>query len=242
MSTELVRIDPASFSLEAVTNMRQEALAAGFEVEKVSCPSEQDAAVIAQTGLKRVLKLVEDERVKAKAPAIKYGREIDAAALAFCASVDAEYKRLGMLIKGYQTEQQRIAFEEEQRRQEAIRKAEAERLEAEAKAARARSDAGRAKAQAEAEAAAARAAQAQAAIPVAPAKSEGQIVKRVWKFEVVDVWKLTRSCPGFVEPVPRKREINEAIANGMRDIPGLRIWEEVETGVRLGRAPAAIDV
>lgn len=118
-------------------------------------------------------------------------------------------------------------------------KAEGERIAAEARAAEAR-------AQAEAEA---RAAEAEAQrrvdavpVPVVPMKSDGQVVKERWTFEVVDIWLLAKMHPGFVRIDVNKQEINEAINRGIREIKGLRIFKETKSGVRADRGQKLIEV
>lgn len=77
---------------------------------------------------------------------------------------------------------------------------------------------------------------AQAAEAVGPekgmAKSAGQVVKPVWKFEVVNIGLLYKMHPGLVTLTVNTAEINQCLAQGVRDIKGLRIWEEVKSTVR----------
>jgi hypothetical protein len=69
-------------------------------------------------------------------------------------------------------------------------------------------------------------------MPVAVAKPAGLIVKEVWKFEVLSVDELYAANPGMVRMEANTAAINSALRAGAREIPGLRIWSEVETGVR----------
>lgn len=149
-------------------------------------------------------------------------------------------------------------IEEEERRkgEEARRRAAAEaaaaRNEAERQAAeeRAKKEAVRMAAEAEArlKAEEERRAQEQMALAPTPApiRAEGQISKPVWLWEVTDIWTLARTQPGLVEITPRRQQINEVIVSlasaGPPKIAGLRIWEEMKVGVRLGRTPQPIDV
>ena len=76
---------------------------------------------------------------------------------------------------------------------------------------------------------------AQAAEAVGPekqmAKVEGQRVTAKWKAEVTDIWLLAKMHPGFVEIKPRMSEINQALAMGVREIKGCRVFEEVQSTV-----------
>jgi hypothetical protein len=74
----------------------------------------------------RILKEVEQGRQEAKAPALEIGRKIDAAAKEFVGALDPHMKRLNGMLVAYETEQRRIAMEAERKRQEEIRKQEAE--------------------------------------------------------------------------------------------------------------------
>lgn len=104
---------------------------------------------------------------------------------------------------------------------------EAERLERERQAAAA-------KAAAEEQAATERAAQAQEMLggQAMPIQAAGQSSKPSFDFEVVDVWKLARSDPGFVKVEPVRSAILAAINEyGRKEIAGVRIFEVVKTRV-----------
>jgi hypothetical protein len=76
------------------------------------------------------------------------------------------------------------------------------------------------------------ASQTQLAKPLMPSKATGVSSRKVWKYEVVDLELFHREYPNMctLEVMPSK--LNYAIAMGLRDCPGLRIYEEVETKVR----------
>jgi chemotaxis protein histidine kinase CheA len=149
-------------------------------------------------------------------------------------------------------------IEEEERRkaEEARRKAAAEaaaaKSEADRQAAfeRAKAEAARLAAEAEARAKAEEERRAQEQMSLGPApvpvRADGQISKPVWSWEVTDIWTLARMQPGLVEITPRRQQINDVItsmsAAGEPKIPGLRIWQEMKVGVRVGRQKEAIDV
>jgi hypothetical protein len=65
----------------------------------------------------------------------------------------------------------------------------------------------------------------------AMAKSEGQRVTARWTFEVTDIWLLAKMHPGMVKIEPRTAEINQALAMGVRQISGCRVFEEIKSGV-----------
>ena len=82
-----------------------------------------------------------------------------------------------------------------------------------------------------------------AVAPVAPiARTEGQKVKPVWTFEVVDSIKLIRGRLDLVRWEPNKEAINEAIAAGVREIPGLKIFEVVKVTASPTSGRKVIDI
>lgn len=90
-----------------------------------------------------------------------------------------------------------------------------------------------------------RSAQAQEAIggPCLPQTAKGQTIKATYDFEVVDVWLLTRTNPGFVKPEPLRAEILRAInEGGVKEIKGVRIFEKVKNQINTRGQSAIIDV
>lgn len=70
-----------------------------------------------------------------------------------------------------------------------------------------------------------------------PQKAKGQVVKPVWKFDVVDIWLLARTNPGLVRIEANTSEINQVMAAGVHEIKGLRIYEEVKSTTRQTTQP-----
>ena len=65
------------------------------------------------------------------------------------------------------------------------------------------------------------------------AKPDGISVKKVWKHKLIDIHALYAARPDLVTLEPKTNNINAAIRqDGVRQIPGLEIWEETETSVR----------
>lgn len=96
-------------------------LAAKITAIGTAADAEQTAAAI--RGLRAVMKSVEDSRKLVKAPVLDLGKRIDALATEFVRDVDAQIRRLTSALTTYQAEQDRIAREEEARRQAEIRAA-----------------------------------------------------------------------------------------------------------------------
>ena len=74
---------------------------------------------------------------------------------------------------------------------------------------------------------------ARIAVTVQPPKEKGLIVKTVPKFEVLDIWQLAKTFPSMVRIEANTSVINESLRKGMRECPGLHIWEETVTQTRL---------
>lgn len=88
------------------------------------------------------------------------------------------------------------------------------------------------------------AAQEQLAIGTAPIKSdraEGQIVKKSYDFEVVDIHRLATHRRDLVKIEPRRMEILDAIKDGS-PVPGLRVFEKITTSTRAQKGQKVLDV
>jgi NADH dehydrogenase [ubiquinone] 1 alpha subcomplex assembly factor 7 len=135
------------------------------------------------------------------------------------------------------------AAELRRRNEEALAKAKSEeeraaaerRAAQEARDAQARAEAERRRLEEEAKRAAAAAAK-----PITAPRAAGMMTREVWVFEVTDLNALIahdndvpEGCRGFVRYEPNTANINAAIRNGMRECPGLRIYQQTKAGVRV---------
>jgi hypothetical protein len=186
-----------------------------------------DAASDALKLIQETTRAVEKQRVKEKAPALDFGKQIDSAAKEFCGPLEEEVKRLAALIGGYVTEQQRIAREAEQARQKAIADAAAAQRKAE-------EEARKAAAAAEPDddfppmPPPAPAPVLLAPIPppvVAPPKVAGVQVRTTWKYEVTDIAALFAARPDLCTIEPNAAAIRAELPKD-KPIPGLRAWTE----------------
>jgi hypothetical protein len=202
----------------AVGNYQQEVQAEARRVEQQR-----------QADLRRIeeARIAEQRRLEEEARKVREAAEDEARRIA------EEQRRLKDAAKAAKTAAERKRLAEDQKTlqsdfeaAEAKRKAEEARLKAE----QARQDG--------------LAAQAREAVgPQAViAKAKGQVAKPVWSWEVTDVWKLVRMHPGLVRVEPNKEEIRAAIDSGVREIHGLRIFEEVKSYVKATGQTKAIDV
>lgn len=67
--------------------------------------------------------------------------------------------------------------------------------------------------------------------PVAP-KPAGTAVSNPWAFEVLDIKALHAARPELVDLIVRRNDILTRVRHGERDIPGLRIYQDVKAVVR----------
>ena len=226
---------------------RDAALIAAKEVTSVSDMFTQGIAMDAQRELAGLAKLLETSRTAIKAPVLELGRTIDAKAKMLMTGLNEEQIRINRLVTAYQVEEKRKAQAAERARLAEIARIEAEqrksaeaerKAQAEAEDAFTRTDREAAEKAQHAEQArlAELTKQSQSvrmAPTIAPAKVEGLIVKTVAKFEVTDIWQLAHAFPGMVRIEENTSVINESLRKGMRQCPGLRIWEETVTQTRL---------
>ena len=215
----------------AAFNARTLALEASGRIKAIGTVADLDAAAAALTKIKSLTRTVEDSRKEVKAPVLEVGKRIDATAKDYLAPLEAEAKRLSVIVGAYQEAARRKA---EKEREEAA-KAQA--------AALAEMNAKQAEALAQGDEAAADAARAEAADKIAASqlavieaegpKPEGIVTRTSWKFEVLDINQLHRSRPELCVIEPNNAAIRAVVkaSNGAM-IPGLRIWSEAGAIVR----------
>jgi hypothetical protein len=158
--------------------------------------------------------LIEKSRKAVKEPVLLVGKAIDKAAADFTAEIDAEEKRLSLMIGAHAEEVarlQRIKEEEERRAFEEARAARLAKEQAEQAAAETRTiaDVLAAKQAAEANKAALDA-RLQASEELATTQ-QASGVRFAWDFEVVDIDLLAKRQRACVEITPRRKEIKTMI-------------------------------
>lgn len=214
--------------------LKQEALAVGALIGKVTNANEQADAVNAQTKIRELMVLVEKSRKEVKAPVIELGKKIDAAAAEFTDELVKEATRLGSMVSDYASLELM-----KQRAAEAARNAELTRLEKEREAALAQ-----VKSHDEADAVQAhfnaKAAEVATPLPEA-ARAAGQVVKTDWKIAVTNPYDLARFHPACVDIKPRLVEIRTLLNNGIA-VKGITAEKVTTSTVRLGAAQKAIEV
>ena len=247
----LSRIEEASVSLTADSILLRDALVADTKTQlSVGTEKEQLGCTRHQQDIRRLTQSVEASRKAVKEPVLTLGKQIDQIAREFVEPLEIEFKRLQKLNNEYTSKVLRERQEAEQKAREEQARIERQRAEEEAELKRkaaaamqqARNEAERAavaKRQAEYEAkikADAELEQRKAKVELAKVSHEkpaGMVTREVWKFEVTDIDALYKAHPWLVKIEPDKSAINAQLSAGNREIPGLKIWSETITGVRV---------
>lgn len=215
----------------AAFNARTLALEASGRIKAISSVADLDSAAEALTRLKSLTRSVEDSRKEVKAPVLEVGKRIDAVAKEYLAPLEAEAKRLSVVVGSYQEAQRRKA---EKEREEAAR-AQAEAM---AELSAKQAEALAAGDEAAADAARAEAAEKIAASQLAALNAEGPApagitTRTSWKFEVVDITALHKARPELCLIEPNNAAIRAVVkASNGAALPGLRIWQEAGAIVR----------
>ena len=231
------------------TLLRTRALEKASKITAVTNAEEQAAAADAIAELKGLSKKMEASREDVKRPVLTLGRQIEATANEFKGELEATAKRINDMVQGFFREEARkaearrkfaedMAEKKRQREAEEARAAqeEADRLRKQAQQAETVQESLDLTARAQeseqvAQQAEERAADIIPAAVAAPVKAAGMIAKKIWKHEVVDIAALYAARPDLVTLEPKTQRINAAIVENKK-IPGLRIWEEIDTTVR----------
>lgn len=231
--------------------LKARALTASGAILAVTEAESNALAIDVVSRLKKLAKQVEASRVEVKAPVIKLGRDIDAIAEKYVSQIEAEVTRIEKtLIRPYvQAEAEKaersrrlaegLAEKKRQREQAEARAADEDRQRLEREAAQTTNAAealelhqqAARKAQ-QAEAATQRADDVQAKPTAEAPKAEKMTVRKVTRYEVLDVKALYAARPALCTLEPSASAINAELRAGMRECPGLRIWEEIDTTVR----------
>lgn len=235
-------IDAVSITIpEASTVERDAALAASKVVGAVADPITRDVAHEALVALVKICKEVEASRLSVTRPIDALKKRVMETAAKFTDEAEREVLRLKGLLTEYQRKLDAEA-QAEAKRQEAAQKAEEERLRKEAEAQAAAAQPGAPVSTPESTVAPAPATTPAPAKPQtlfvaptlqAPAKLAGSMTRRPWKYKVEDMGKLFAARPDLcrLEEVPSL--VNAAIAGGLRECPGLTIYQDVQVGVRV---------
>lgn len=181
-------------------------------VQNVSGVKSNEIAVAVVGKIRGTLKVIEETRVKLKDPFLKMGRAIDAKASKVSAALVVQDLRLtgpNGLVTQFQREELRKKRLAEEEQAKALRQIEETKTP-----------------------------QAAAAVPIpcvpkAAVKAEGQSLGTKWTYEVLDIAATFKAKPELCKPLEiSPSAMNVAIAGGLRECPGLRIFEDVKQSFR----------
>jgi hypothetical protein len=223
------------------TETKAPVLELGKRIDKMA--SEFSAPI--QAELDRVKRLVSDHHAKEAARIAEENRKRDEAIRR--EQEAAEKLRREEAAKAeaiYQAEQAKLA--EEARKAEAAAKAASKKKddglramrEAAADAERERVQAAQAAAQEERSRFAAQqeaerlAEQSRVFVPIVQAKVEGVSSRKFWTFDLLDAVEVFKAHPEFCDLNVQTAKVNAALRLGLRECPGLKIYETTETKVR----------
>lgn len=234
-----IAVSTALTLLPAPVEERDKLLARAKMLTRINETSQRTAVEIG-TLLRRLRSDAEKARVEVKAPALQACTTIDGLARQFNDPISAEITRIEKLLTDFAREQRAKQAEAEKKAREEQAKREAEaRREADSKIAAvqqsAAADPNPVRAQQTMDFAALQAkksvAAATAAVPIPAPKPapSGLTVKESWTFEVTDKTLQTLALHDWtlVRVELNLSAIRERINAGAREIPGLRIFEDV---------------
>lgn len=206
----------------------------------------QGIAVDVSRDITKLRNEIELGRKSIKSPVLELGRKIDAKAEELESPLRLEQSRINKLVANYQAAETAKREAAERARQAEIRRIEAEQRAAAEAERKAKQDAEEAFTKADQKAAEqaakaeqdrlsklqAEAAKARTEIVSAPVKAAGLVIKKVTKFEVLNLDQVLKHRPDLCKFEISTSAVNEALRRGERNIPGLRIWEETKAEVR----------
>lgn len=254
MSTETTAIVLSGFDEPklAMDSQFAEAKAQALErargIGAVESPMQQGFATEVLSGLNSMIRTIEKSRKDVKERPFELCKRIDAIARQASSDLELAARDISLKLGAYQkklddeaarlrrVEQERLAEIERQKQAEIARAAAAAAEEAKNKTAEEVRQAVTKATQAVVEAAqvATQNVLCQNLAATVPRKVEGQVVRRPWKYEVVDIRALYAARPDLVTLSEKASEINSLIRgdDGLREIPGLRIFQAVEVSTR----------
>ena len=115
---KIVQLDPTTIQRTDWISTRNSLVAELAKFKKVASDTDLEQAGSLQTKAAKHLKMLEEIRTEAKAPALAFGREIDSQAKVMRKTLEAEVARIKTLNSAYATELARKAEEERKRIQE----------------------------------------------------------------------------------------------------------------------------
>lgn len=213
---------------------RDDALNTARSITAVTDSFTQECAADALRAVRSIARQMEKSRQEIGQPILKLTRGINKIAGDYCLPLEAEAKRLTVLIADYQK------LEEEERRKAEMRaNAEKARIMAELREKRDAITADENLTEEEAKEAlegaisesAHQMGEANAQLQVDAPKPEGVSIAQVWDYEVTSVEELYKARPDLCKVEPALGAIRAAVNGGLRESPGLRIFQKPSSRV-----------
>lgn len=220
---------------------KETAIINASRIKEVLTAKDQENAVECMKEVKALTRGIEASRKIVKEPILEIGRKIDATAKEYCAELDEEFRRIDKMVSEFNKKQAEMV-EKARRDAEDLRKkaAEEERRKMRELEEKASSEKNAAKKlaiyqeqeEAERKARAAVEKTLEMELEARPSRVKGMVFKKVWKHEVTDINALFKAAPHAVKLEVNDMVIRGLIAGGLREMDGLRIYEETSTTVR----------
>lgn len=241
MTTELIKVELAETfigstdeAMEIASNLHTSLT----EIVVVNSPATQANATAIAVSAQGFLKRLEASRKDVKAPILAIGKKIDALADELAAPVKAEMNRVGQMVAKFQ-QAEAIRVEQERKERE---KAEREAMDlARLAAEEARQAADKITTESdmtkaiEAEETAKQLEAEMYSTLTAPQpkaiKAEGSVVKKVLKYEVLDITAAFKAAPHLFKVEIKPSAVNSTCTKDTV-IPGMRFWEEIGASFR----------
>lgn len=223
---------------------RRMVLQACESVTDITCPADAKQAAEVFASVKGLLKTLEASRKTVKEPILAAGREVDRVAKEFASDLEKQSKRLSLMVGAHQENERRKAeaAAAEARRKEEQLKAELADKERRRIAAESQGRTGTLEQDIETlrDEAVEKIAETRAEAAQAADLQSGVSVRKVWKFEVEDIYYLFKEKPDLCLIEPNKPAIRAFLKafNG-QPVAGLRIWSETPAITR-STAPSAL--
>jgi hypothetical protein len=224
MSTDLIKIgaiDEIEVTLMPdALHLRNLLLRQGHLIQQIEDAFDAGCAADQLRNLQSALRDMENSRKDAKAPVLDLARKIDAVCKAFSEQLETEKTRISRLLGDYEAAEKRKQILAAKAAREAEELA---RIEAEAALAAGDFEA--------ANQAADQIVNSKNATAEAGERTEGTVLRTLWKYELEDITILFRERPDLCRIIPFDLAIREEIKLSKK-IPGLRVWSENQAIVK----------
>jgi hypothetical protein len=223
-NTQLIEHGGFSVTLQLADEMRQEANDDLALIGKVANLKQLETLVEAQRKGVTFLKFAEEQRVQAKAPFLEMCRRIDAAHKAYVSATNKEVLRVAVIASDFEAlELAKVKAAEAARIEDLAEIDRRKQVEVSTATSHEELDAIQERYSNEAQA---------LALPLQPARVDGQRITEEWDITVTDILMLDRCHPNCVKRTPIKSEIKYLLNAGLT-VAGIIAKRITKSGVRV---------